>query len=358
MESRRKLVLDVTVGGASLSAASRDAGVSRMTARKWVERSKKQGVDGLCELSRAPKAVHGKTDPATEFALLEMKDKYPEWGARKLVVRLQEERQILLATRTAEHILKRHKRTKPRPAKTECQRFEKLASGSMVQMDFKGLPNSCPYALLTVLDDYGRYCLAFEPVPDKTGPSVKAALWELFSIHGLPDSMLMDNGDCWGRRGERSVCSFEAWLMLLGIEPKHGRPGHPQTQGKVERFHGTAKLELAERLVQPSIAQARPILKAFVDRYNWVRPHDSLGGQVPGTRYSPFPRPRPNQLPEHYLPEGATSRCVDVSGYFSYKGTAYRIGLGLRQQRIELKEDLLGMRAFFAGFPLSYLHEL
>jgi transposase InsO family protein len=357
MDSRKKLVLDV-MAGCSLSQACREANVTRVTGRKWLKRALEVGIDELCEQSRAPNHVASKTAPETETALLELRQQFPIWGARKLVRLLYETSGITLATRTAEHILRRHGCTRPVAPPVPLQRFERSVCGSLLQMDFKGLPKSCPYSLLTVLDDYGRFCFAFEPLPDKSGPSVTSTLWAIFGRHGLPDAMLMDNGDCWGSPHSRSVTKVEAWLMLLGIKPIHGRVCHPQTQGKVERFHGTAKRELGLALVQKSAELVRPILSEFVERYNWLRPHDALSGAVPGSRYQPFPRPRPTHFPEHHIPEGVLKRKVDGYGMFSYKSKIYNIGNGLDHQTIAIQEDELGMRVFFAGFPLAYLHDL
>ena len=346
------------LGGMSLSEACRLSQVTRRTGRKWVNRANEVGLDALSEHSRMPKQVAIKTCPETEAKLLELRSKYPVWGARKLVPLLLSEHGIVLATRTAEHILHRNGCIKRAARPTEpWQRFERESSGSLLQMDFKGLPKSCPYSLLTVLDDFGRFCIAFEPLPNKTGLSVTQTLWEVFGRHGLPDSILMDNGDCWGSRYQRCLTKFEVWLMLLGIKPIHGRPYHPQTQGKVERFHATAKLELGPALVQDSSESVRPILRDFVERYNWVRPHDALGGKVPGSRYARFPRDRPEKLPEHHIAQGVIKRKVDGAGNFAFKAKTYHMGHGLEKQTIAIQEDLLGMRVFFAGFPLKYIHE-
>lgn len=359
MESRKKLAFEVLEGRLSLSEACRQAGVTRKTGGKWVERAREVGVENLSELSRAPKTVRRKTETSVEDSLLELKASYPEWGARKLVVRLRKEKGIELPKRTADRILERNGLTSPRRPQEPLQRFERDSCGSLLQMDFKGLPKSCPYSLLTVLDDYGRFCLSFQPLKDKKVSSVWEALWRMFERHGLPDSMLMDNGDCWGSHGWKgSVTKLEVKLMLLGIRPTHGRPYHPQTQGKVERFHRTAKLEVGTGLVQPSVQQVEPILERFVDRYNWVRPHDALNGEVPGSRYAPFPRPRPNQLPTHHIPEGAESRSVDMCGRFSFKGTEYDIGQALYGQRVVLQPDELGIQVRFQGFVLAHLKDL
>ena len=359
MDSRRRLVTCVRDEGMSLSQAAREFGVTRPTARKWLERAALVGVDGIREGSRAPKSVPGRTSAPVEAFLLAMKARFPEWGARKLCPLLLEEHGASLPERTADHILRRHGLTVPRPVKDEeAVRFERESCGALLQMDFKGTPRSMKYSVLTVLDDHSRFCLAFEPVPDKSGASVKACLWEVFGRHGLPDSMLMDNGEPWGFHHKRCPTKFEAWLMLLGVKPTHGRAYHPQTQGKVERFHRTAKLELGARFLSPSMDEARPLYREFVDRYNWVRPHDSLGGKTPGTRYATFPRPRPDTMPGHFIPEGALTRKVDGNGIFGYKGSVFHMGQGLIGQTIVLAEDELGLRVFFAGFPLTYMSEL
>lgn len=358
MDSRRKLVYEVTSGQFSLSEGCRRAGVTRKTGRKWIQRAQVDGLANLAELSRAPRFVARKTDSATEGALLTLRAAYPEWGARKLVVILKRDYGIELPSRTADHILRRRGLTASRSKPAEMVRFEREECGALLQMDFKGLPKSVPYSLLSVLDDHGRFCFAFEPVPDKTAASVKAVLWDLFGEHGLPDSMLMDNGDCWGSANSRFPTSFDVWLVLLGIRPIHGKPFHPQTQGKVERFHKTAKREIGDRLVQDSSELIRPICKEFVDRYNWVRPHDSLGGLTPGSTYQPFGRKRPESLPEHEIPAGVITRKVDCDGFISYKGTAYRVGKGLIGQSLLIKEDQFGPRLFFANLALPYIHEL
>lgn len=358
MDNRRRLVSCVLYEGVSLSEACRHFGVTRPTGRKWVLRAQEVGVAGLAELSRAPKSVPARTCEPVEKALADMKTLYPEWGARKLCPLLRTEHGIELPVRTADHILKRLGMTTAAPAKSETLRFERDTCGALLQTDFKGMPKSVPYAVLSVLDDHARFCFSFEPIPDKTGASVKASLWETFAQHGLPEQMLMDNGDCWGSHHWRCPTAFEAWLMLLQVKPIHGKPRHPQTQGKVERFHLTAKIELKSQLAQPSVLKARPIYKRFVDRYNWVRPHDAIAGKTPGSRYAPFPNKRPDRLPEHHIPEGAVSRKVDQLGFFSYAGRHYKMGKGLIGQRVVLAEAELGMRVFFAGFPLPYLFEL
>jgi transposase InsO family protein len=359
IESRRQFVLSVWEDRLSVSEACRRAGVSRKTGRKWLKRADDCGLYELAELSRAPKRVANRTCQEVEQKLLEAKDRYPEWAGRKLSPILLNESDIRLPSRTADRILKRNGKTRPAPERRcEPVRFERENCGALLQMDFKGLPRSARYALLTVLDDHSRYCLNFAPIPDKTAKSVQPALWELFGQYGLPHEMLMDNGDCWGSVLAKCPTRFETWLMRLGVKPIHGRPMHPETQGKVERFHLTAQNELAHLLIQDDPHNVASDCRRFVHRYNWVRPHDALGGKAPGSFFTHFPNRRPDSVPEHHIPEGATSRKVDINGFFLYRGKPYKVGKGLVREWIVLREDELGMRVFYAGFPLPYIHEL
>jgi transposase InsO family protein len=358
MDERRRFVLRVE-GGAMLSQACREFGITRPTGRKWVRRALESGLDKMAEKSRAPRLVANRTALEVEGALLACRIRHENvWGAKKLVVRLKEEDGIEIPLRTADRILKRYGCVEERkPATPEPIRFERAEANHLLQMDFKGIPKSTPYFPLTVLDDADRFCLRFVPVPNKTGETVFSVLWEMFGEYGLPIEMLCDNGDCWGSRPSKCPTAFEAKLMLLGIKPIHGKPRHPQTQGKVERFHGTVKRELGRRLVQPTLKEAEIVFKEFVDRYNWVRPHEALKFATPGSRYQPSTRKRPDKMPEQEILEGVVSRKVDEAGFISYRNVPSKVGKGLAGYRVVIQEDDLGPRIYFAGFPIAYLFE-
>ncbi len=358
MELRRRLVSEVLGEGCSLSGACLRAGVTPKTGRKWVNRARSVGIENLREESRAPHRVARRTEESLESALVSLKETYPEWGAKKLVTLLKRDQGLLLPLRTAEHILKRRGLTTPPPVSSkEVIRFERETCGMLLQMDFKGLPQCAPYSILTVLDDHARYCFSFSAIPDKTAPSVQMVLWDLFGHHGLPKQMLMDNGDCWGTVQGLLPTRFEVWLMKLGVEPIHGRPRHPQTQGKVERFHKTAKTELREKLIQPSLSEVQKILRPFVDRYNWVRPHEALGGKTPGSAYQAFSRARPAELLPPLVPLGAETRKVSTNGIMKFRNQEYRLGKGLIGESVVLTDTEQGWKVSFNGFDLIYLQQ-
>jgi transposase len=291
MEQRRKLAFEVIEMGFSISEASRRAGVTRKTGRKWVGRALEEGIDAMTERSHAPKVVFGRTAPHLEQALLAKKAEYPKWGPRKVARRLLDEESIHIPLRTAERILKRHGLTAPAPVKEPVQHFERPSCGAL-------------------------------------------------------------GADSW------APTAFEAWLMKLGVKPIHGRPRHPQTQGKVERFHRTAKFEIGDELFHPDVKVAAHACQVFVQRYNWVRPHDALALEVPGSRYAPFPRKRPDELPVPQPRAGDITRKVGDTGCITLKQKAYKVGRGLIGEHVQLRQDAGGLRVFFADFPLAYLAEL
>jgi transposase InsO family protein len=293
-------------------------------------------------------------DADLERALLSAKAQYPAWGAKKLVHILWGDAPPL-CVRTADRILARNGLVGVRvPAEPPAlERFERAEPNELWQMDFKGMSKpTLPYTPLSVLDDATRYGLGFDPVAEHTCQAVWERLWSLFERYGLPWAMLCDNEGCFASPKGLGPSKLETWLWRLGIKTLHGRPVHPQTQGKVERFHLTVKLELGQSLRQPTAEQAAAVYGAFLDRYNWERPHEAIDMKVPGELYTPSDRRRPETLPEAVILGEA--RKVDASGKFWYKGKRYRAGKGLQGQWIDIREDAV----FYAQVQIGPMSEL
>ena len=141
-------------------------------------------------------------------------------------------------------ILKRNEQIDPAESSKHrpFQRFEMEQPNQLWQMDFKGyfaLEEGGYCHPLTVLDDHSRFLLGLRACPNEAMVTVKAQLSEIFRSYGLPDRMLMDNGSPWGDDADTHHTIFTAWLIRLGVQVSHGRPYHPQTQGKDERLHRT-----------------------------------------------------------------------------------------------------------------------
>jgi transposase InsO family protein len=180
----------------------------------------------------------------------QLRRRHPVWGGRKLHHYLRREGVTPLpAPSTVNSILSRNGLlAAERRQQREWQRFEAEAPNHLWQMDFKGPleTEASPCSALTVLDDHSRFNLCLAICQDQTREAVQAQLEQAFRCYGLPDCVLSDNGPPWGSHqdGVARFTRLAAWLMRHRIIVSHGRPAHPQTQGKDERFHGTYQREL------------------------------------------------------------------------------------------------------------------
>ena len=209
------------------------------------------------------------------------------------------------------------------------QRFERPAPNELVQMDFKGhFPLACGGRChpLSVLDDHSRFNLALVACPDERGATVQAVLERVFATYGLPEAMLMDNGGPWGGDASCRHTALSAWLIRLGVRVLHGRPRHPQTQGKQERFHRTLAQEALRGAPVADLADAQARFDVWREVYNHQRPHEALAMAVPATRYRVSDRPLPATLPEIAYEPGTLVRWVSDGGRISFQGRRWRVG--------------------------------
>jgi hypothetical protein len=145
----------------------------------------------------------------------------------------------------------------------------------------------------------------------------------------LPQAILTDNGPPWGTSGAGGITALEAWLLRLGITPCHGRAYHPQTQGKVERLHGTIVADVFAHRSLPDLAACQPAFDAFRQTYNRQRPHEALAYAVPADRYEVSPRSFPTDLPEITYGPGDRVRKVRDQGAISFRGRSWFVSRGL-----------------------------
>jgi len=319
-------------------------GISRKTGYKWLQRYQESGATGLADRSRRPRHSPGRTDPAVEQQVLAIRDQYG-WGARKIKWCLQRDEQTALARSTAHSILQRHGRVARQlnSVTGSYQRFEHERPNQLWQMDFKGhyrLGNGERCHALTVLDDHSRYSLCLQACRNEQTGTVKEHLTATFRRYGLPERMLMDNGSPWGNDLEHQYTPLTVWLLLLGVGVSHGRPYHPQTQGKDERFHRSLKVEV---LAQRIFGDFEPMQIRFNEWrycYNHVRPHEALDMNVPASRYQVSQRSFPEQLPT--LEYGAIDqvRKVQLDGSISFRHREFRVGKAFRGYPVALRPTL------------------
>jgi transposase InsO family protein len=188
--------------------------------------------------------------------------------------------------------------------------------------------------ILTWLDDHSRYALSLTAHHRVTGPAVLLAFRAACDHHGIPASTLTGNGMVFttrlsGGRGGRNALEHE--LRRLGIRQKNGKPNHPQTQGKVERFQQTMKNWLRAQPCQPAtLADLQSLLDTFAGIYNTQRPHRSLPGRAtPAAAYAARPKANPGDRTADTHDRVRTDR-IDHTGLVTlrHNGKLHHIGIG------------------------------
>jgi transposase InsO family protein len=298
----------------SMTQLCQEFGIARPTGYRWLKRYRQEGVAGIEERSRRPHSSPQRTPPTIEQRVVELRQERPDWGARTLRAQLGRE-QVALPTGTIHRILLRHdlvrEQDRHRPA---VQRFQREAPNQLWQMDFKGPKGwNHPVGPLSVVDDHSRYVPVLQDLGSTREEGVRATLETTFQECGLPEEMLMDHGcPWWNGQGERGWTRLTVWLMKQDIGLHFGRYHHPQTQGKVERFHRSLTAALLRRGA-PSPEHRQAWLDNFRYEYNYVRPHQALAMKTPSQLWCKSTRPyQPHPAPWIYPPGYAT---VEVKGY-------------------------------------------
>jgi len=317
--------------------------ISAPTGYKWLDRYDPDDAEAMCDQSRRPHSSPTKTTIETEQAVVCLRKKQPTWGGRKIAARLQNlGSQGAPAPSTITNILRRNDLLEAQGdrQKSLC-RFEHEAPNDLWQMDFKGhfLIQQGRCHPLTILDDHSRYCIAVRACSNEQSQTVRAELTHCFRQHGLPRRILMDNGPTWSSQG-RGITKIEAWLARLDVRVSHGRPGHPQTQGKEERFHRTLKADVLQFNVPHNLSGCQKAFDAFRTTYNHERPHEALNMKPPISRYTTSPRSYPETLPEvEYAPQDIV-RKVSFPGQIRFKGRRIIVGRGIIGEHVAIRPTL------------------
>lgn len=332
MESRLEFVRAWESGVLSISELSRRFGVSRKTAYKWVGRFESHGQAGLEDRSRRPMQVRSPTPPEVVQKVLEVRDAHPRWGGRKIRRVLQRQGELEVPSpSTITSLLEKAGRIKSvsQGHRGPWKRFERTEPNELWQLDFKGgayLSDTRLCHPLSVIDDHSRYALGLSVCADQGWEAAYGCFKRLFERFGLPLAILSDNGVPWGNPYSGRFSRCDAWLMRLGVEPIHGRVRHPETQGKVERFHRTLEGEVMCGRSFHSLEEMDEALASWREVYNHQRPHDALGLDTPAMRYRPSPRPMPKTLAEIvYSPQDRVGH-ADKSGLLRFEGRRLRVG--------------------------------
>lgn len=342
MSQREEFCRLALAPGARVRALCVRFGISPTTGYKWIGVYRSLGGAGLVDRSRRPLSSPMRSAAELEAAVLAVRLEHPVWGGRKIrrVLEMQGMAHPPSAS-TITQILRRHGLLDG-PGSGERRdwiRFEHAAPNDLWQMDFKGWfdlhPGRCHP--LTVLDDHSRYALEIGACGDERGETVRQRLTAVFERYGLPWRILCDNGPPWGTAGHGQHSRMSVWLMDLDISVSHGRPYHPQTQGKDERFHRTLKAEVVDGAGFKTLQQAQAAFDGWRTVYNSKRPHEGIGLQTPDTRYRMSPRSMPKTLHEPEYEPQAQVRKVDKTGHLHFNGQHLRTSKAFAGKRLALR---------------------
>nr|WP_244666705.1 IS481 family transposase [Myceligenerans indicum] len=292
--STRKLVIAAVLAGSSQSEAARRYGVSQGWVSRLMARYQAEGEAAFEPRSRRPHTTPAATPPAVVELILGLRKRLTEQGldagADTIVWHLTHHHGITISRATVHRILTREGTITPEPRKRPRSSYIRFAAdqpNETWQSDFTHYrlthPGGAPghdVEIITWLDDHSRYVLHATAHRRVTAPIVLTTFKQACEQHGYPASVLTDNGMVYtvryaGGRGGRN--HLETELRRLHIVQKNGRPNHPTTQGKVERFQQTMKKWLTAQPHQPAtITQLQTLIDQFVDEYNHRRPHRSL----------------------------------------------------------------------------------
>ena len=299
VKEQRKEFGEAAQGCNNFSALCREFGISRATGYKWLSRF--EAGEPLEDRSRRPRNSPCRISPQTEAQILELRQENPGWGARRIHCVMERRGcEDLPCVKTVNNVLQRHgcisaeESLKRKP----YTRFEKDACNDMWQADFKGefRTEDGRYCYpLDILDDHSRFAIRIA-ASDSTANVVIPCFQAAFREFGLPKAVLSDNGAQFAgfRNG---YTQFEKWLMCLDVVPIHGRIKHPQTQGKIERFHRSMKNEFLKHHSFTDVLDANRGLQQWREKYNYERPHEALGMKTPGSVYVPSNRQFPVKIP-------------------------------------------------------------
>lgn len=365
MLERMKFIVAVSSGELSFSDQCQRFGISRKTGYKWLERFDQGGLEDLKDRSRAPRSSPQRIDAGMAERILELKYRYPTWGPKKLLGKLESTfpPQAWPASSTIGELLKQHGLVKPRkrsqrvPANStplsHCQRANDVWSA-----DFKGqiqLGNGQWLYPFTVSDNYSRYLFTCKGMLSTTEYQVKQEFERLFRDKGLPEAIRTDNGSPFASRALGGLSRLSVWLIKLGIRPERIARGKPQQNGRHERMHRTLNQDAIEP-VSANVAIQQERFDRFLTVYNDERPHEALGNKTPSSVYKKSQRVMPTKLPKMEYQDGWDVRQVRGTGEIKWQGQLVFVSAALQGEPIGLQRvDEDRWQIHFGVYPLGLL---
>jgi transposase InsO family protein len=343
MSRARVAVLKVITKELTVTAAAAEYGYSRQHLQRLLARYRLGGLDAVDPQSRRPRSSPQQTSEEVRDLIVELRlwltRQGLDAGPVTIAWHLEEAGHRPPSTSTIRRILHTAELITPEPRKrprSSYRRFEASQPNECWQSDFTHwrLADGTDVEILNWLDDYSRYLLACTVHAPVTGDIVARHFLIVADENGLPASTLTDNGRVYTARHGGGKNAFEYLLAILGITQKNGSPNHPQTQGKIERFHQTLKTWLAQHPPADTITALQRQLDQFRTLYNEQRPHRARDRSTPGQAYRALPKAEPTgpRTPRHYR---LRYDRLDKDGKMTFRraGRMHHLGIGAAHAR-------------------------
>jgi transposase InsO family protein len=343
----RYVVDAVVLEGRSAREVARAHGISKSWIYELIERYRSGGYEALQPRSRRPRSCKQRTSGAVVAEIVKLRGELlsqgHDAGAETIAYHLAKRFKQIPSVRTIWRILHREGLVLAQPKKRPRSawiRFCAELPNELWQVDITAwrLRSGEEVEILNCLDDHSRLFLAADAFMRVKAADVVNSFHEAAELHGLPESLLSDNGAVFVGSYRKGKVLLEYELERLGVEFKNSRPYHPQTLGKVERLHQTLKRYLEAQAPAETLAELQGQLDAFRRYYNHIRPHRAIGRLTPLQAYSARSKARPAGTKAQTYFRVREDR-VDKTGKVSlrYDSRLYKIGLGRAHKGREVK---------------------
>jgi transposase InsO family protein len=367
MDERMNFVMRVQAGE-RVSDLCREAGISRKTGYKFLDRYKRFGPQGLHDETRKPITSPTRYSKELSELVLKLKREKPTWGSDKLLAQLRRRHgQMKLPSRSTIYaLLDRHglvnKNKRKRTHKGQGTLIsETNKPNELWCADYKGefrLGNGRYCYPLTISDHYSRFIIGCQGLENNKTAGAKIGFVEAFEEYGLPDAILSDNGSPFGSVGLFGFSQLSVWWIRLGIKIQRIKPGHPEQNGRHERMHLTLKQNTA-RPSGANFLQQQEKFDNFKKEFNNERPHDALAMKYPAEIFKSSKKKYPKELLTPEYPLHDLSKNVTATGVVVFNQTnRFHLSQAFCGQRIGLREEEAGLwRVTFVNYDLGYYDE-
>lgn len=362
VEEQRKFLIEQHESGQSIASICRELDISRKTAYKWLHRHQEQGNDGLIDLPKAPKAPFRLYKDSLIDLAVKLKCDRPHWGPKKIIAYLERkfpESRFPSQSRMYEifkelHLTKLRRVRRRVPATSPLG--ELAGCNDTWIADFKGwfyTQNKEKCEPFTMSDAHSRFLIKCIHMSKKDTHHVWHIFKEAFEEYGLPKRIRTDNGPPFGSKGAGRLTMLSVNLIKAGVQPEWINPGHPEENGRHERFH----LSLKEAVASPPASTLKEqirIMDDYIEEYNFERPHEALMMKTPSDCYCESERKWDGKLRSPEYDSGRFAvRKVGQSGSLWLNGKEIYISSALVGEYVGIKESEVGREIYYGPICLG-----